>query len=73
MEYKFTQGEHVKVSLMGAFSGYGIVRGCASSAVPVLGCQYIIEVTECIGDIVIPNETYPFTHIAVQEIYLEKV
>jgi hypothetical protein len=63
MKYRFKDGDVITFS--GDVAGIGIVRGCASEPVAILGATYIVEVIHCTHDF--PNETYPFKFIPVFE------
>lgn len=49
-----------------SLKGYGLIKGI-STEMAVAGCIYIVEM---VSGNAIPNETYPYTHIAVPESYL---
>ena len=67
MRFEFNHEVNINLS---SLSGRGKIKG-VSGEKPIAGCIYIVEVTESNSEI--PNETYPYTHIVVPEIYLTSV
>jgi len=65
------QGTNVRVAEsfgIGKFDG--IIKGISTSEMPVMGKTYIVE---AVAGSVIPNETYPYTHVAVPECHFELI
>lgn len=71
-QYEFSEGDVVEFSdpVGGIYDSKGIVRGVASMPTPGYPAKYIVQVTECSQ---IPNETYPFSSIAIWGSLLTKV
>lgn len=68
---KYKQYDLVKFDLKNGVSGIGEVVGLSHAGIPVLGVGYIIRVIHNTGEVSIPNETYPFTHITCSELFME--
>lgn len=77
MSFKFREGQlvafFVQVDSENAFSGEGIIIGCASTPVAVVGASYIIKPTKFYDDVVIPSETYPFSTVSIHECFINDV
>lgn len=69
-DYEFKNGDIIKFDLRNGVSGTGEVVGISSAGVTLLGVGYIIRVVECTGGVVIPNETYPYTHAVCFDVYI---
>lgn len=65
---KFKQDDKVAFD-SGSISGIGFIKGKASSEQPVIGSSWIIQVLS--SDLKIPNNTYPFDHIVLPEIFIK--
>lgn len=68
---KFKQNDLVKFDLKNGVSGVGEVLGLAHAGIPVLGVGYIIRVVHNTGEVSIPSDVYPFTHITCSELFME--
>lgn len=68
---KFKQHDLVKFDLKNGVSGVGEVVGLSHAGVAVLGVGYIIRVIRNTGEVSVPNDEYPFTHITCSEIFME--
>ena len=67
MEAEMKQDQKVTFD-NGVVKGTGKIVGVATNSLPVIGRTYIVE-----PDQPIKNETYNYSHIAMQEIYIKKV
>lgn len=65
----FSEGQKVKFSVCDSCKGTGIIRGMATTALPVIGINYIIEIVESSID----KSVYPYSHFAVFECHLTPV
>ena len=72
--YNYRQGQVInfsmKVSKGETVSGTGIIIGLATGYMPVLGCTYMVKPTQLTGNVIFPNDEYPFECIAVAEIFI---
>lgn len=68
---KYKQYDLVKFDLKNGVSGVGEVLGLAHTGIPILGVGYIIRVVHNTGEVAIPSEVYPFTHITCSELFME--
>lgn len=68
---KFKEHDLVKFDLKNGVSGVGEVLGLSHAGVAVLGVGYIIKVIINTGKVSIPNDEYPFSHIACSELFME--
>lgn len=68
---QFKEGDKVRYRFNATeeFKRKGIIRGLATTEMPVLGCVYIVEDTS--GEY--PSEIYPFSCIPAYEIHIQKV
>jgi hypothetical protein len=68
---KFKQHDLVKFDLKNGVSGVGEILGLAHAGIPVLGVSYIIRVVHNTGELAVPSDVYPFTHITCSELFME--
>ncbi len=68
---KFKLHDLVKFDLKNGVSGVGEVVGLSHAGIAVLGVGYILRVVHNTGEVSIPNEEYPFTHISCSELFME--
>lgn len=68
--YAYKDGDRVKFDCV-VFSGEGIVKGVATAELPILGCNYIIDVIKSTPEL--PNDLYPFSTVSVAENLMSKV
>lgn len=68
---KFKQHDLVKFDLKNGCSGVGEVVGLSHTGIAVIGVGYILRVVHNTGTVSVPNDEYPFTHLAVDEVFLE--
>ena len=77
MSYNYANKQYVRFIVPVAdgkkLSGFGVIRGVAVAASPVIGASYIVEPSGFNGDIIIPNEDYPFSEFCVSEMFLSPV
>jgi len=69
-DFKFSDREFVYFDI-GTTSGCGYVVGACGSEQPIIGYVYMVEVMNITGDIKIPNDTYPFSAMAIPECYIK--
>ncbi len=69
MRFKFIQGQSVSFD-NGFLKGTGHIVGCSSIPAAVIGATYMISVDDITHGPDVPNETYPFTTIAVAECHI---
>lgn len=62
-EFNFKDGD--RVSFTSPLVGEGIIRGCSTNPVPILGSGYIVDVIK--SEPTLPTEEYPFKMIVVFE------
>lgn len=68
---KYKQHDLVKFDLMNGVSGIGEVVGLSHADIAVIGVGYILRVVHNTGDVVVPNDEYPFTHVSCSEVFME--
>ena len=67
---KYIDGTRVRFDL-GSVSGFGIIRGIAVTAYPVVGPTWIVELC---GETTPPiSDTYPFSCMAVSGCFIKEV
>lgn len=69
LHYTYKNGDKVSFN-QPPLRGSGIIKGVSTAALPVIGATYIIELTSC--NIPTPNDTYPFSCIAIAELFITK-
>ena len=66
--YKFKQNHPVYFD-NGVMKGGGVIVGCSTIAMPVIGKTYLVKVT----DNSLPTSEYPFDTMAIAECHLSEV
>lgn len=64
MNYRFYQDQLVGFSINEELTGIGLIVGCSTTEMAVLGRLWIIRVVKCGA---IPSEQYPFNTLTVPE------
>jgi hypothetical protein len=68
-EHKFKMNDMVEYTRESSLPyGHGRIVGVSGDGAPVIGRTYIVE--DLSG--FIPNETYPFSHFSICELFLNK-
>lgn len=60
----------ISFDMKNGISGTGLIKGIATNGVPILGKSYIVEISTSVG---IDEKTYPYTHMTVFELFMEKI
>lgn len=61
----YKQNDIVKFDISGVMTGTGRIVGKSRGGVPILGCQYIIEVLD--SEPSLPTTEYAYSHMAMDE------
>ena len=67
----FAEGTIVRFDVDGTIKGKGMIRGISTNELPVIGSSWIVEVVE--SDPVLPNESYPYSHMAIFGCHIKEV